>query len=163
MRDSWFICSRGRLTSTRRSLPYRAWGSITFTLGGAGVQPGGIDIHAIDNQIKIFLKKGWRQDAWTAFPGLGVEFQRKGVASWNRRWKLTKAWLDWTLVRGRRIAIHIFMWSLACHCMPVCSGAWDSNTNIHSPQSNSTPFNTVGPEEVSYNKIPTPSRHLMPG
>ena len=25
VRDSWFICSRGRLTSTRRSLPCRAW------------------------------------------------------------------------------------------------------------------------------------------
>ena len=33
VRDWWFICSRGRLTSTRRSLPCRAWCSITFTLG----------------------------------------------------------------------------------------------------------------------------------
>ena len=70
VRDSWFICSRGRLTSTRRSLPCRAWGSITFTLGGAGVQPGGIDIHAIDNQIKISL---WFHET---FLGFKVNWQR---------------------------------------------------------------------------------------
>ena len=34
-------CSRGRQTSmTRQSSPCRAWGSIMFTLGCAGVQPG---------------------------------------------------------------------------------------------------------------------------
>ena len=44
-------CSRGRQTSmTRQSSPCRAWGSIMFTLGCAGVQPGSIDINAISNQ-----------------------------------------------------------------------------------------------------------------
>ena len=45
-------------------------GSITFTLGGAGVQQGGIDFHAIDNQIKISL---WFHET---FLGFKVNWQR---------------------------------------------------------------------------------------
>ena len=117
VRDSWFICSRGRLTSTRQSLPCRAWGSITFTLGGAEVQPGGNDIHAIRLSNQNFFVVSWNifsfQSEWqrgsTSGRLINVYSSKRCILTHRKLWHISN------LARSR-----VSMYSIHC----ILSSKW---------------------------------------